>query len=295
MPAPTAPDAQHALCVLASGSRGNCSLLRSPRRTISPTRPASSPAGRPTLTLLDLGLSPRRTSALLEWLGFDLADIDAVLLTHLDHDHCHAGWCVPDCPLPPHVEVFLPRSHLGRARRQGFSPRRISPFRDRFLTPAGLAVDPLMQFHDSLGAASFRLHTPAGRLGYATDLGQVTDHLVTHLRGVDVLAIESNYCPQLQVDSDRPDFLKQRIMGGRGHLSNQEAAEAVRRIAPRDHVVFLHLSQQCNHPDLVRALHAGVPYGVTLSAQDAPTQWIPLRGQAESPLSEPARQGMLFE
>ena len=104
---------------------------------------------------------------------------------------------------------------------------------------------------------SFRLETDAGSLGFATDIGRASDALVDLLRGVDLLAIESNYDRDMQLGSARPKFLKDRIMGGRGHLSNEECVEAVRAIAFPDEpsqVVLLHLSRDCNHPDAVRAL-----------------------------------------
>jgi phosphoribosyl 1,2-cyclic phosphodiesterase len=250
-----------ALRVFASGSQGNCTLLRAGSAHV----------------LIDLGLSPRRTAALLaaESLTFD--DLEAVLLTHLDHDHAHAGWCAQigtDAPLPRHVEVFVPRTSLGRAQRMGFNAGRALPFRSPFRTRSGLRVDPLMNFHDALGSAAFRLTLETTSIGFATDLGRVTDELVAHLRHVDVLAIESNYCPALQAASPRPTFLKRRITGGRGHLSNAECREATSLIAPRTHTLLLHLSRQCNTPELAAAPHAGAPYGLTICNQHGPSPWV---------------------
>ena len=90
-------------------------------------------------------------------------------------------------------------------------------------------------------------------------------------RHVDVLAIESNYCPVMQENSDRPEFLKRRIMDGSGHLSNQQSAAAVRAIAPKKHVVLLHLSRQCNTPELAAMGHAGAPYELTVAHHEVPT------------------------
>lgn len=282
---PATPPPDHALCVLASGSRGNCSVL------------VHRFAGAVRATLLDLGLSPRRTTTLLAALGLSWEHIDAVLLTHLDHDHCHPGWCTPEAPLPRHLDVFLPKGHRKRAQRQGFAAARLMPFASAFSTRAGLGVEPIMQMHDSLGTAAFRISSAGGTLGFATDLGRVTPALVHHLRQVDILAIESNYCPELQLSSDRPEFLKRRIMGGAGHLSNQEAAEAARQIAPRDHVVLLHLSQQCNRPDVASGPHAGAPYRLTVTCQEQPTAWIRFEPDRARPTPAPAtreRQGLLF-
>ncbi len=275
------PDAAPGLCVLASSSSGNCTLLRW-RGT-----------HRWHACLIDLGLSPRRTRAALATFGLTLADLDAVILTHLDGDHCHGGWAgataapfgKDDAPLPRGVHLMLAHSHVGRATRVMLNAGRFTPFKGNFFLPeAGKArarageglvrVRVHMNSHDELGTACFRFALPGGELGFATDVGHATDKLISHLRGVDVLAIESNYCPRMQLASDRPEFLKRRIMGGSGHLSNQQAAAAVRAIEPRSHAVLLHLSRQCNTPELVAAEHEGADYAVTIARHDGPTRWV---------------------
>ncbi len=170
----------------------------------------------------------------------------------------------------------------------------------------GVRVDPIVMAHDQQGVVAFRFDfefvgirdcdgdagarsgareagsaqaayvapSASGSLGYATDLGRVTPSLIEHLRGVNVLAIESNYCPQRQEWSGRPDALKRRIMGGSGHLSNHETLAAVAQISPVEHVVLLHLSRECNCPNLVRTMHEGSDYALTISAQMERTRWI---------------------
>ena len=97
------------------------------------------------------------------------------------------------------------------------------------------------------------------RIGYATDLGRVPSYFFDRFRDLDCIALESNYDPQMQADSGRPWFLKRRITGGHGHLSNPQAFAAIRKILDRsrrlpDHIVLLHRSQECNCPDLVHTL-----------------------------------------
>lgn len=255
MPNPSATQAP-ALCVLASGSSGNCTVLRAAETTL----------------LIDAGLSPRRTRNHLADIGMTLSQIDGILLTHLDSDHYHIGWAKA---LPDHLPVYLHREHLAEARRRGFKRGTYRPFH-RSLTPAdGLHVAAMLCDHDDTGTASFRFEFACGAsLGFATDLGRVTDTLAQHLACVDVLAIESNYCPELQALSDRPEFLKRRVTGGRGHLSNHETVSLIEDVSPRDHVVLLHLSRECNNPTLVKRLHADTPYRLTITRQDKPTSWI---------------------
>jgi phosphoribosyl 1,2-cyclic phosphodiesterase len=255
------------LRVLASGSGGNCSLL------------VTADGHR---ILIDAGLSPRRTRQRLDENDLQLSDIDAVLLTHLDSDHFNTGW---RNTLPESIRLCLHQRHANHASTIGFHHPNTHVFTDPFDLFDSVHVDPLLLSHDQLGVTAFRLTfagngEPPAHLGFATDLGKVSPRLIERFAGVDVLAIESNYCPRMQTQSDRPEFLKRRIMGGAGHLSNQESKQAVEAIAPREHVVFLHLSRQCNRPDLVADLHAHEHYAFTIAEQFNPTRWVSIGSHA---------------
>lgn len=259
----TAAPITTSFAVLASSSGGNCSVL------------VHGSGKNHRLTLIDCGLSPRRTRVLLDGLGLDFSRIDDVLLTHLDRDHCYPSWA---SALPKHAQFRIHERHRSRARRVGILNRRTLVFRDGepFDMGRGVRVTQELLAHDSLGVAAFRFDLPCARrgtrsLGFATDLGRPTPGLIGMLMGVDVLAIESNYCPDMQRASDRPDFLKSRIMDGAGHLSNQECLDAVHAIAPRERVVLLHLSRQCNTPEVAAKGHDGAGYELIVSAHDRPT------------------------
>lgn len=265
-PSPDAEPQTVELVVLASSSAGNCSiLLRGEGRCRR-------------VTLLDAGLSPLRVRRYLATLGLGLERIDDVLLTHLDQDHCHPGWIKQ---LPPHARLRIFEQHRGRASRAGLLKRRTEIFSDHPFHIAGnIAITPIHLSHDSLGVVAFRIDLPTNEsspptsLGYATDLGRPTERLVNTLARVDVLAIESNYCPHMQAASDRPEFVKRRITDGSGHLSNEQCAEAVRAIAPQREVVLLHLSRQCNTPERAAAHHHNQPYRLTIAHHQTPTDPI---------------------
>lgn len=269
------------MCVLASGSSGNCTVIMLKRGLVR------------RVVLIDLGLSPRRTFRMLAGLGIGAHQLDDCLVTHLDHDHFAPSWLAG---LPAHARIRLHDRHHRVLENMGFASRsRIQPFGDgqSFDLDPGVTVHPITMCHDDEGVSNFRIDLPGldgGSLGFATDLGHVTADLVSHMRGVsgqgpvDTLAIESNYCPQMQLASARPEFLKRRIMGGKGHLSNQQALEAIQAIQPREHVVLLHLSRECNCPNVVSGLHAGSDYALTISRQHEPTRWIRL-----APSASPAR------
>lgn len=250
------------LCVLSSSSGGNCSavLLES--------------GGDRSLVLLDAGLSPRRTRLMLAEAGVADVPIRAIILTHLDRDHWNPGWLgKPSLG----TRVLLHESHKARAERENVLHPRAEFFADPTDLLPGLTLSSVVLSHDAAGVAAFRLHPEgAGSLGYATDLGRATAGLIDHLHGVDVLAIESNYCYDMQMASNRPGVLKDRIMGGSGHLSNSESARAASLIAPRQHTVLLHLSRECNTPERAAQAHAACRTPLTIARPDRPSAWVPL-------------------
>lgn len=258
-------DARQArVCALASGSSGNCAVLRydDDRRTHT--------------VLLDAGLSPRKTKRLLEQVGISMHEIDAVVLTHLDSDHWHTGWATgwPRC-MRPDTQLLLHRRHVRRAERTGTLFARPTPFDDIVDLPGGAKASTCLLAHDEDGVAAYRIELPGeSTLGWVTDAGAISDTLVEHLLGVHVLGIESNYCPKLQAASGRPDFLIRRVTGDAGHLSNQQCLEAVERIGPREHVVLLHLSRDCNRASAVASLHAGADYALTIAPRHFPSRWV---------------------
>ncbi len=270
--------AHAALCVLASGSRGNCSVLVIPRTETSPRR----------VYLIDAGLSPRRTASLLAQRGIRPDEVDAIIYTHLDSDHCYAGWVRAIRPGYFRAKLMIHRGHMGRAERMGMLALHTQPFDEDHELSANVRLYTEVLSHDSLGVACFRfvISGQDGRdahLGFATDCGRVTPGLIEHLSGVDTLAIESNYCPNMQETSGRPAFLKKRIMGGSGHLSNQLSAHAVSRMKPREHLVLLHLSQECNTPELASVEHTHDGVTKTISYQHEATPWIPINAADKSP------------
>jgi phosphoribosyl 1,2-cyclic phosphodiesterase len=262
------------LTVLASGSLGNATLV-----SFGDGDHCTGHA------LIDCGLSPRATAARLEPLGLTLEDLDAIMLTHLDGDHFAPGWVKPIRRLG--LRVHLHERHRARATRHGMPGRLMFPFRSPFTLSGDVEVEPVMLQHDALGTVGFVIDRAGTRLGFATDLGHVPMTLLERFTGLHAVCIESNYDRARQRESDRPEFLKRRIMSGGGHLSNEEALTAVLDVEKRSHlahVVLLHLSRECNDPRLVRRLYARrAPHLVdrlTIAAQheNSPTLRIKARG-----------------
>jgi phosphoribosyl 1,2-cyclic phosphodiesterase len=264
--------------VLASGSGGNASLIRSGRHGL----------------LLDIGLGPRLLAKRLAAVGSSWAHIHAALLTHTHSDHWNDRTLAYLRRL--RIPLFCHPKHHGELEKYGeaFASMRA----DRLVRDydaaadvepiAGVRCRPVALRHDGAGTFGFRLETTLGLFGqsvaiaYATDLGTWSAALADALADVDLLALEFNHDVPMQYASGRSPYLIQRILGERGHLSNEQAAafvaEVIRRAPGRlQHVVQLHLSQDCNRPRLAKeAAWAAVGQGNGVTVHTA-QQHRPLR------------------
>lgn len=271
-------------CVLGSGSGGNCTVVF-----------CDGEAERQCF-LIDCGLSPRQTNRRLaaSGLGITIADVKAIVLTHFDTDHFYPGWVKPirTFNLPVHVH----RRHRSAAWRAGLTARHASLFTDSVALDCGVSAQSTLLAHDDLGSVGYVFEHAGLRLGYATDLGCVPKSLIDLFSNVDALALESNYDRDMQLNSRRPIFLKRRIMGGNGHLSNEQSLEAVYELAGRSglsQIALLHLSRECNCPKLLRTLWAKeAPHlleRLTITNQFEPSPLLQIR-KIGKPGKQPSRR-----
>jgi len=236
--------AQLSITMLGSGSSGNAAIVQFGSLTRR-------------VVLLDAGLSPRKVREGLLHRCPPGTELGAILLTHLDGDHWHRGWSAQLARRG--VPVLLRAAHFAGALALGIPRSCLHVIEGEAALGEHLRVRAVRTPHDEDGSTAFIIDTPAGRVGWATDLGSVHDELIEALTGVDLLGIECNYDEQLQRESPRPWHLKQRIMGGHGHLSNDQAMDAldrIRAVADPAAIGLLHLSRDCNCPHLVSRLLA---------------------------------------
>lgn len=271
-PRPAPPPGTLSFCVLGSGSGGNSAVVR---------------LGGGPAVMIDAGFGPVTTAKRLHDAGLTLDDVRAICLTHLDQDHFRPTWV--RTLLGFAIPVYVHRWHVEDLRRVPgsgamFDAGLVRPFDAEGFEPVpGLQVGNVRLAHDRQGTSGYVLSSAVGRVAYATDLGHVPDELIERFTGAEVLALESNYDPPMQLRSPRPVYLKRRIMGPAGHLSNQQSFEAIRRIVDRSpqgtprHIVLLHRSQQCNRPQLVKSVFAEdgrIASRVTLAHQRRVTRWF---------------------
>lgn len=223
------------VCVLASGSSGNCIYVGSERTGI----------------LVDAGLSAKETLRRMDLLRLSPARIQAVCVSHEHNDHT-AGLRTLQRRhgLPLYANAGTIEA-LGRSPEMQHLAWRIfttgSPF-----SIGDLTVEPFAVPHDAFDPVGFVISSGRDRVGIATDIGVATVLVRERLKGCRVLIVESNHDERLLQEARRPWHLKQRIAGRQGHLSNTSAARLVCELAgPELERVFLvHLSEECNRHDL---------------------------------------------
>ncbi len=223
------------LRVLASGSSGNALFLK-----VGDVR-----------LLVDAGISLRQLEGGLASMGESPGDLDALLLTHEHSDHVRG--------LERLIKRY-PDTHVMASRGTydalevdwpaDMRWTRIEAGQAYPLSDVDLRIFALV--HDAAEPTGFRLDSPSFTLGFATDLGFWTDEVADALADCHALIVESNYDVQMLQDGPYPRFLKRRISGSNGHLSNNQAGALLRRV---DHdglecVVLTHLSEKNNAPDL---------------------------------------------
>ena len=252
---------------IGSGSKGNCLIAQ---------------AGS-TRVLLDCGLSPRETERRLARLGIAPSEVSGILVTH-EHDD-HAGQVYPFAAQHG-IPVWLTHGTQTALAESGKLPGEVDTRtilgRDAFAI-GDLEIRPYTVPHDAREPVQFVFSDGAFRLGVLTDIGVSTAHVESTLSGCDALVLECNHDHDMLWAGEYPKWLKERISGPFGHLSNA-ASEKLLAALDRSrlkHVLAAHLSQQNNRPDLARGALARAmrcePDWIGLATQEEGFAWRELR------------------
>jgi phosphoribosyl 1,2-cyclic phosphodiesterase len=236
------------LLSLQSGSNGNCIYVE---------------AGNMRL-LFDAGISGKQAAERLSLAGRDIARVDALIISHdhADHVRC-AGIYLRKFDVP----LYATRKTLQAARSSidlG-ELREVNYFRAGGTLRFGrVLIETVPTPHDGAEGVAFIVDDGERRLGIFTDLGHVFDDLKSAMRSVDAVLVESNYDPEMLRNGPYPQFIKSRITGPQGHLSNHESAELIARHGARLRWACLgHLSGENNTPELAMGTHRSINKGMT--------------------------------
>ena len=209
--------------------------------------------------------------------GLQAQDIDAVFITHEHGDHIG---CALALSLRHSIPVWMSQgTHAAIGSPDFGGLLRIARDGDP-IDLGGLEVMPFTVPHDAREPVQLTCTDGAARLGILTDLGHATAHVLKHLQDCSALLLECNHDTDMLAQSAYPDFLKRRVGGQYGHLSNTAAADIIRSVMNRrlQHVVAAHLSAQNNTAELVQTLLGETldcaPADITVARPDVGTRWL---------------------
>ena len=222
---------------LNSGSNGNCYYVGNEQEAV----------------LIDVGLSCRQIETRFQRLGLSLRTVKAIFISHEHSDHISGlSQLAGKYKLP--VYITLKTLKNSRLSLEGVP---VNPLYGNEPVQIGdLRITAFPKHHDAADPHSFTVDFQDTKVGIFTDIGTPCEHLIHHFSQCHAAFLEANYDEDMLDRGRYPYFLKQRIRGGKGHLSNQQALNLFRQHKPAfmSHVLLSHLSKDNNCPELARDL-----------------------------------------
>jgi len=225
-----------------SGSSGNCYYLSD---------------GTDAL-FIDAGVGIRRLKRYFRDAALPQSTVRGLLITHDHADHIKsASYLASDFD----VQVFATEAvHAGMQRNTNVAQkvnaaRRVEIVPEQTFRLGTFEVTAFELPHDSNENMGYEIRCAGGEVfTVMTDVGAVTENVTRHIQRANFLVMETNYDPQMLTMGPYPEFLKERIRGGRGHMSNTLAANTLATYFHKNlyHVFLCHLSAENNHPELAR-------------------------------------------
>ena len=223
---------------LGSGSSGNATLVEASGLV-------------PFRLLIDCGLGIRQLAHRLGEAGLQLEDIHAVFITHEHGDHIG---CARSLALRYRIPVWMSHGTYAAIGLPDFEGLLRTARDGKTIDLGGIELMPFTVPHDAREPLQLSCTDGSAKLAILTDLGHATPHVMAHLHACDAMLLECNHDSELLSQSVYPEFLKRRVGGQYGHLSNAVAADIACAVTHSGfkHLVAAHLSVQNNRPDLVR-------------------------------------------
>ncbi|AUD05718.1 MBL fold metallo-hydrolase [Spirosoma pollinicola] len=222
---------------LNSGSNGNCYYVGNEQEAV----------------LIDAGISCRETERRMARLGLSMHTVKAIFVSHEHGDHIRG---IPQLAKKYQLPVYITPGTLNNSGlpQLGFPLRPLRGYEPVWV--GELCVTAFPKRHDAADPHSFIV---AGRntvVGVFTDIGAPCEHLIHHFKQCHAAFLEANYDEEMLEKGRYPYFLKNRIRGGNGHLSNQQALDLFKTHKPAfmSHILLSHLSKDNNCPDLTKEL-----------------------------------------
>lgn len=222
---------------LNSGSNGNCYYIGNDQEAV----------------LVDAGISCRETEKRMKRLGLEMDKVRAIFVSHEHGDHITG---VPGLSKKYKLPVYITPATLNDSRLP-LEPSLVNSFEHETPVTIGrLSVIPFRKHHDAIDPHSFVITQDELKIGVFTDIGACCNEVKKYFRECDAVFLESNYCHDMLEKGRYPYYLKKRISGGKGHLSNTEALELFSKFRGQQlkYLILSHLSNNNNDAELVNRL-----------------------------------------
>lgn len=223
-------------CNLYSGSSGNCSFVGTDNINI----------------LIDCGESQKKISDALESIGKSINKIDAIIVTHEHSDHVkNLGAISKKYNIPVYANEKTFENMPEQTSLIDEKNKKIFNTDDHFEI-GDLKIYPFHIPHDAAEPCGYNIYNEDKKISIATDIGHMDNNILKKLEESQFLLLESNYEPEILKYAKYPYYLKQRIAGPNGHLSNQEAGLTITKLVYSgvNNIMLGHLSKQTNFPEL---------------------------------------------
>lgn len=226
------------MCSIASGSSGNCIYVGT----------------EATHLLVDVGISCKRIMEGLNKLGLAGGDIDGILITHEHSDHINGlgvisrKFGIPVYATRGTIDAIKEIGSLGKIDNELFCEIEA----DEKFVLKDITVNPMKISHDAAQPVAYRFQHGKSKIAVVTDLGTYDEYTVECLKGMDALMLEANHDINMLQVGPYPYYLKQRILGNKGHLSNELSGKLINRLL-HDHLKTIclgHLSKENNLEEL---------------------------------------------
>ena len=224
---------------LASGSSGNAIYIGSDHTHI----------------LVDAGISNKKIEERLNEIGVDMRDLSGICVTHEHLDHIRGlsvlakKYQIPIYSTEGTIQVI---KAMGKMRED---TEWINVKKDQTFMLGDLCICPFSIAHDAVDPVAYRVSCQDKHVAVATDLGYFDEYTVKNLQGLDVAIIESNHDVRMLECGRYPYSIKRRILGNRGHLSNENGGKLINQIlhSGMKHIFLGHLSKENNLPEIAFA------------------------------------------
>ncbi|RZK55581.1 MAG: MBL fold metallo-hydrolase [Pedobacter sp.] len=222
---------------LNTGSNGNCFYIGNADEAI----------------LVDAGLSCKETELRMQRLSLCMSKVKAIFISHEHSDHIRG---LPVLAKKYQIPVYITQSTLISGRQQIQSHLIQSFLAYVPVTFGNLSITAFPKKHDAAEPHSFTICCNGVTVGVFTDIGGHCDHVINNFKNCHAAFLEANYDDEMLEKGRYPYFLKNRIRGGNGHLSNKQALELflAHKPAYMSHLFLSHLSKDNNCPNLVHNL-----------------------------------------